>query len=324
MRTHLLRRMALLLAVVLGAAGLVRGQAPATAPARPQAPAAGWPLSMVAWEAGPDRPLLTGGGDGAWDEEIRERGWILVEDGTYHLFYTGYNEDRSPRRMLGHATSPDGLNWTRDPRNPIHDEGWVEDMCVLERDGTYYMFAEGEGDIAHLLTSTDLIDWTERGPLDIRRKGGEPISPGPRGTPFVLVRDGTWFLLYERGDQGVWLASSKDGTVWINVQDDPVLDMGPEPYDRYAVAVNQVVPHRDGYYYAVYHANAHRPWRDWTTCLARSKDLIHWEKYPGNPIVADDRSSGIFVTGPFGERLLYTMHPDVRRFVNPDGEPPGR
>ena len=23
-----------------------------------------------------------------------------------------------------------------------------------------------------------------------------------------------------------------------------------------------------------------RPWKDWTTCLARSRDLVHWEKYP--------------------------------------------
>jgi len=84
------------------------------------------------------------------------------------------------------------------------------------------------------------------------------------------------------------------------------------PYDREAVAMNQVVK-RDGVYYAFYHANAHRPWKDWTTCIARSRDLVHWEKYVGNPIVGDNCSSGILVDGPRGPRF-YTMHPEVRLF----------
>src|SRR4051812_45492684 len=59
---------------------------------------------------------------------------------------------------------------------------------------------------------------------------------------------------------------------------------GPGAYDRFAVAFDQVIK-RDGVYYAFYHANAHDPWqKDWTTNVARSRDLIHWEKYPGNPI----------------------------------------
>jgi len=63
----------------------------------------------------------------------------------------------------------------------------------------------------------------------------------------------------------------------------------------------------------IYHANRSFPWKDWTTCIARSNDLVHWEKYPGNPIVANNSSSGIFVETPDGLRL-YTMHPEVRRF----------
>jgi hypothetical protein len=183
-------------------------------------------------------------------------------------------------------------------------------MAVIERDGIAFMFAEGKNDIAHLLTSRDGVRWTDRGPLDIRKVDGTPISPGPRGTPTPWYEDGVWSLLYERGDQGVWLARSKDVKIWTNVQDEPVLAMGPDPYDLHAVAVNQVVK-RNGYYYAFYHANAHKPWKDWSTCVARSRDLIHWQKYPGNPIVKDNCSSAILVTTPHGDRL-YTMHPEVR------------
>jgi hypothetical protein len=174
------------------------------------------------------------------------------------------------------------------------------------------MFAEGEKDIAHLLRSDDRAHWSDLGPLDVRKVDGTPIDPGPYGTPTVWFEDGTYYLFYERGDQGVWLATSKDRRVWTNVRDEPVLAMGPEPYDRYAVAVNQVVK-RGGVYYAFYHANAHKPWRDWASCVARSTDLVHWEKYPGNPIVKDNCSSPILVATPEGDRL-YTMHPEIRAF----------
>lgn len=291
------------LVLALGIAGGAEGQG-------------GFPDWLVRWEPIPQNPLFQGAGGDSWDAKIRERGWILREDdGTYRLYYTGYNEGRSPTRSLGLATSPDGLSWTRHPGNPIFDETWVEDMCVLKVDGRYLMFAEGKDDIAHLLTSDDGLSWSERGPLDVRLADGSPIPPGPYGTPTVLRKDGLWHLLYERGDRGVWLATSPDLEVWTNVQDDPVIPMGPEPYDRTAVALNQVVE-RDGVYYGIYHANAHRPWRDWTTCVARSSDLVRWEKFPGNPIVEDNSSSGILVPSPDGP-VLFTMHPEVRRYSHP-------
>ncbi len=271
-----------------------------------------FPKDLVHWKPRPEAAVFAGEGNDAWDKKIRERGWILRDGDTYHLWYTGYNDSRTKDRLLGHATSADGVKWTRDPANPLVKNDWVEDVCVVRADGAYWMFAEGAGDIAHLLTSPDGKAWTELGPLDIRKTDGSPISPGPRGTPTAWVEGGVWHLFYERGDQGIWLATSRDRKVWTNLKDDPVLAMGPEPYDKAAVAFDQILK-RDGFYYAIYHANSERPWKDWTTCLARSRDLVHWEKYPGNPIVANNCSSGMIVDTPEGPRL-YTMHPDVRRF----------
>ena len=273
-----------------------------------------FPKDLVSWKPIAGNPVLAGTGlERGWDRKIRERGWILVENGVYHLWYTGYNDDRSPNRNLGYAVSIDGLNWIRWPNNPIVSTTWVEDVCVVKHEGVYSMFAEGEKDVAHRLTSTDRVTWTEQGPLDIRKVDGSPIPPGPRGTPAVFVEGDTWYLFYERGDRGVWLATSKDQKVWTNVQDEPVVAMGPDAYDQYAVAFDQVFK-RDGVYYAIYHANAHNPWKkDWTTNIARSKDLVHWEKYPGNPLIGNDSSSGMLV--PVGGRVrLYTMHPEVRAF----------
>src|SRR5438034_1147992 len=91
--------------------------------------------------------------NGKWDTRIRERGWIMREDGVYKLWYTGYDGTPEGLRMLGYATSTDGIRWTRHPRNPLLKDVWVEDMMVVKHEGKYYMFAEGRHDRAHLLVS---------------------------------------------------------------------------------------------------------------------------------------------------------------------------
>lgn len=269
-----------------------------------------YPDELIHFTPLSENPVFSGSGENTWDQRIRERGYILKEDDGYHMWYTGYEPDSDSTMMkLGYAYSQDGLQWTRDSKNPIFDESWVEDMMVLKYEDTYYMFAEGEGDVAKMLTSKNRIDWENQGDIKIFQTSGEPISEGPYGTPTVWVEDGIWYLFYERNDGGIWLATSTDRKKWTNVQDDPVITMGPAKYDQYGVAVNQIIRH-GGYYYAYYHATSHEDWRDWTMNIAASEDLIHWTKYAQNPIMGDNKSSGFTVHD--GEKLrFYTMHPEV-------------
>lgn len=273
-----------------------------------------FPADLVDWVPYAGNPIFSGTGQDTWDRQIRERGFILRQADTWHLWYTGYNPSRNQTKFLGYATSSDGVHWDRHVDNPAFDDAWVEDMCVVKHDGTYYMFAEGLHDIAHLMTSTDGLRWQDHGSLDIRTTTGEPLSPGPYGTPAIWIEGSLWHLFYERGDRGIWLATSKDRRVWKNVQDDPVIALGPDAYDRHAVAMNQIVRHK-GRYYGVYHANSDPKWKSpWTTCLAVSDDLVHWKKYPHNPVIASNDSSGVLVDD--GDRLrLYTMHPAVKLWL---------
>jgi len=271
-----------------------------------------FPEELVHFIPYKNNPVFAATAAATWDNQIRERGWIIREGSDWYLWYTGYTNIDSVK-FLGLATSHDGYAWTRYQQNPIYSSGWVEDVCVVRSGHVYNMFAEGKGDTAHMLTSTDRIHWTEKGNLDIRLTNGKPIDKGPYGTPAVLNQNNTWYLFYERDDRGVWLATSKDLNVWTNVQDEPVLKCGPEPYDQFAVAMDQVIKYK-GYYYGYYHASAFKDWHEWSSDVAVSNDLIHWKKYPGNPIVSNDKSSPMIVNDGVRFRL-YTMHPEVNVYL---------
>jgi beta-1,2-mannobiose phosphorylase / 1,2-beta-oligomannan phosphorylase len=276
-----------------------------------------FPAELTQFKPVKAQPIFKAAGVGHWDVKHRERGWILRDGKKWHLWFTGYDGTREGKKMLGYASSTDGIKWKRHPKNPIYRTHWVEDMMVVKQDGIFHMFAEGKDDICQRLTSSDGIHWKRVGPLDIRKQNGKPISAGPRGTPTAFYNNGTWYLFYERYDQAVWLATSKDMQVWTNVSDEPVLKKGPGESDREMIALNQIIKYQ-GRYYAYYHGSGSKKKpRFWTTNVAVSSDLIHWKKFAGNPLLPTkaNKSSGILVYD--GKRFrLYTMHDEVHLHGN--------
>lgn len=288
-----------------------------TSPAASDSATNVFPSELVHWKPWSENPIFMAEDPGHWDVKIRERGWIMREGDNWRLWFTGYDGTREGLKMLGYATSSDGVHWTRSPKNPIYRGHWVEDMCIVRSENMYYMFAESENDNhAEMFTSPDGVEWKWIGKLDVRQTDGTTASRRPCGTPTVWVEDDTWYLMYEWMDKGVWLATTKDpmSLVWRDVQEEAVLNPGPGAYDKELLAVNQVIKYKDAYY-AIYHGSgsgAAVP-RTWTTNIARSTDRVHWEKYAGNPIVDGNRSSGVVVPMAKGFRL-YTMHDHVDLF----------
>ncbi len=276
-----------------------------------------FPAELVKWQPRQGNPIFRAEGSGSWDVKIRERGWILHDGKEFRLWFTGYDGTRDGIKLLGYATSSDGLKWQRSPKNPLVRNHWVEDMCVVWQGGIYYMFAEGpEDNHAVMLTSLDGVEWKWHGPLEVRTADGAHSAKKPCGTPTVWFENGAWYLFYEWLDRGVWLAKTRDplSLVWTNVQDEPVLVPGPADYDRDMIAVDQVLKLRDAYY-AIYHGSGSGKLvpRTWNTDIARSTDLLHWTKYTKNPIVVGDKSSGELVPID-GHFRLYTMHDQVDVF----------
>ncbi len=297
-----------------------------------------FPPELVKFKQHGDKPVFTAAGQGTWEVKIRERGWIHLDptaDGTdaakpkYRMWYTGYDGTREGIKRLGYATSADGIAWNRHKDNPLLDQLWVEDVMVVpsvEQAARlppaptparrllydWHMFAEGRDDQAQLLTSRDGTKWQRFGQLEVVQTNGQPIEPGPYGTPTAWLEDGVWHLFYERHDAGVWLATSRNLKVWTNVSDEPVLRPGQGLHDRDLIAMNQIVKHK-GRYYTYFHGSAKGETPSlWSTCVAVSDNLRSWKKYDGNPLLPRElnRSSGILIRD--GDRFqLYTMHPEV-------------
>ena len=65
-----------------------------------------FPPEITNFKAVKGNPVFAGTGTDTWDQKIRERGYILREDGIYYLWYTGYNGGEEVEKHLGLATSP--------------------------------------------------------------------------------------------------------------------------------------------------------------------------------------------------------------------------
>ena len=107
----------------------------------------------------------------------------------------------------------------------------------------------------------------------------------------VLQEDGR-FLAWYAGDPDndqdldfrIGYAESADGISWSRASE-PVIDVGPPgSWDSYFVAPAAVLREGDEYwmyYQAVSDLNDYNNWR---MGLATSKDGLHWQKHPENPI----------------------------------------
>lgn len=153
-------------------------------------------------------------------------GFVMIIDGVFHMWYifgTGwkkYAPDSAPDRTykIGHATSPDGVNWTKEEsRQLISDQLGPDESqalpSVVKIGSRYHMFfcyresfdfrkAKGRGYRVGHAWSDDLSNWT--------RDDDSPQLEGTLGAwdsdmqcyPHVFECDGKVYLLYNGNEFG--------------------------------------------------------------------------------------------------------------------------
>ncbi len=177
---------------------------------------------------------------GTWDESSVEGQMVLRENGTYKMWYTGWSPTNDVGG-IGYATSPDGLNWTKHPGNPVFigttkawEEGGAAYCTIMPVTGGYKMWYTGinadwtESNIGYA-ESVDGIVWQSDTLNNLVLTNGttgqwdNPVITDPQ----VVFIDSVYHMWYggwqltDHTRQIGW-ATSDDGIHW-NKNSDPVL-----------------------------------------------------------------------------------------------------
>jgi hypothetical protein len=201
-----------------------------------------------------NNPVLEPGPAGAWDEMEINNASVLFKDNNYHMWFSGI--DFFDDNRIGYATSPDGINWTKDSLNPIIDHGnpgsWDDEEVmhpfVIYENDTLKMWYNGHDGITQRIlyaTSIDGKTWN-------RFTQHPMLEPGFGGTwdnnelgPLAVVHYENLFHMWYTGWNHadfiqIGYATSPNGIDWIKVS--VVLGHGdPGNWDDGAVALPFVI-----------------------------------------------------------------------------------
>ncbi len=173
------------------------------------------------------QPVLFPGPAGSWDDFAVLAPSVVKTDAGYEMFYAGRTRETA---MIGRATSPDGISWTKyddptttevlfedsdpvmGPGDPREGNVWdqrnvMQPRVVLADEGYVMLYT-----VANTLTDPVLITQkyglaVSADGLDWRRSSGEVIKPSTIDTAefwyteLLLVED-TYFLFVEAGRGG--------------------------------------------------------------------------------------------------------------------------
>jgi len=142
-------------------------------------------------------PCLTA--EPSWGERHLWAPHVIEHDSRYWMFVCGGSLEGQDKYRLHLATSDDCFNWTRHPENPLVIDGYeARDPMVLRVDGRWVMYytANSEPHFGnHVVVATesdDLVHWSGR--TIVYRSDEEGTGAGGTESPFVVQRDGTYYL----------------------------------------------------------------------------------------------------------------------------------
>jgi arabinan endo-1,5-alpha-L-arabinosidase len=136
--------------------------------------------------------------DPAWQESHLWAPHVIEHEGRYWMFVCAGGP--GPHEYRIHlATSTDCSTWERHPDNPLVVDGYeARDPMVLrvgDRWVMYYTATTAPGGGHHIVAaaeSDDLVHW--HGRHVVYEDALEGTGAGPTESPFVVERDGRWFL----------------------------------------------------------------------------------------------------------------------------------
>ncbi len=257
----------------------------------------------------PDNPIFDVGQGDAWDNAVVSEAKVVFDGQTYHLWYaarqrleTPTGSQKSPM-LVGYATSPDGLRWTRHPDNPILSPGPLgspsANFCYppyVLFDGQqfrmWYSAHDFEDWSINYASSDDGVAWQNHADNPLLREAHDGRwDENYIAEPSVLWNGQQFDMWYSGGSERtstlrVGYAWSDDGLAWHKWEPDEwVLDVGPlDAWDDFSVARVHVLYDGERYqmFYEGHDGAANMSWR---LGYAWSEDGVTWHKDADNPIL---------------------------------------
>ena len=245
------------------------------------------------WHRYEGNPILTPT-PGTWAEDWIANETVIQVGQEYFMYLDG---KVGAVEQIGVARAPlesfDPAGWTEYEGNPVlkngpkgYDHVSVLDPSVLwfqDRLWMYYTGLSGPPDRICLALSDDGLNWAKH--------EDNPLMSGR--CPHVVLKDDTLYMFYltynEDGGYDVRLATSTDGVHFDRYGKEPILPRPEEgAWDWFSIVTTRIFL-EDGVYNMLYAGDAERVDEPRGFGLATSTDLVHWQKYEGNPI---------FLTGP--------------------------
>ncbi len=238
------------------------------------------------WTANPD--LLNFGGKTLL--YYRGDGLVSNEDRTYHdqigvAELTGAYQGTISYKLLNGGEPVIGIG-----KKGSFDDGMVLDPSAIDFHSKVFLYYSAIGTAGYhvgLAVSEDGVHFRKMGPVIQGR------------VPSAIVHGDTVYLLFQRlvnlKGMGpdvqlrtpkvyeIYLARSTDGIHFEQVQDRPVFTGEKGNWDAISITTARV-SYSGGWYYMLYGGSAYLADEPDYFGLARSHDLIHWERHPGNPI----------------------------------------
>ena len=222
---------------------------------------------------------------------------LIVKEGKIHLFYQTYGNREND--AICHAVSDDGINFTRNPTNPIFKPtgSWtigraIDAEVVQFKDQYFLYFATRDPDfkvqmqgvaVTPLTSSFNRSEWKQAADSSILK----PTLPWEKACieAASCIQKGDYLYMFYAGGynnepQQIGVARSKDGIQWSRVYSEPFLPSGAGgSWNESESGHPDIFTDKDGTTWLFYQGNNDKG-KTWFL----SKRKVIWKK--GRPVLA--------------------------------------
>jgi len=188
--------------------------------------------ALASWQYYAGNPVLSPSAD-SWDNKSVTVPTVIYDNGKLKMWYHGISSDNASG--FGLAESDDGITWQKKSASPLlvpENESGVTQISIEEpvviKNNIYHMwYCSTDADQKyhiHYATSADGINWQKYPGYVL--SGSESWESRGVTNPFVIYKDGQYWMWYQAWGSGNWkigFAQSTDGIHWQKYPGNPLI-----------------------------------------------------------------------------------------------------